>query len=201
MSRARTSWPVTPSAGCTSAPSLQYYPNDVAGLVLVDTTAAQEPATSAVPSERSGDDAVSRIADVASIAGRIGVARLLAHMDWAELPTEARAEIRTSNSQPDWFGSTVDEYLRAGPSAREAAVFRDFGDKPLLVVTAGLHPESWMTQQSKLLALSTNSNQEIVEGAAHIDLLITKRYAAETAKAIIAVIDSYRTGRRLGGDR
>jgi pimeloyl-ACP methyl ester carboxylesterase len=177
----------------------QHYPDEVVGLVLVDTTAAQEPATSVAPPERRADDGVGRVASVSSIAGRVGVARLLAQTDWAELPPQSQTEIRTSNAQAGWFGSTVDEYLRAGPSAREAAVFRDFGDKPLFVVTAGRHPQSWMTEQSKLLALSTNSTQEIVEGAAHIDLLVTKGYAAETADAIIAVVESARTGRTLRG--
>ena len=177
----------------------QHYPDEVAGLVLVDTTAAQEPATTVAPPERRADDGVGRVAGVTSIVGRLGVARLLAQTDWAELPPQSQTEIRTSNSRAGWFGSTVDEYLRAGPSAREAAVFRDFGDKPLFVVTAGRHPQSWMAEQSKLLALSTNSTQEVVDGAAHIDLLVTKGYAAETADAIIAVVESARTGRTLGG--
>jgi len=175
----------------------QHYPDEVAGLVLVDSTAAQEPATSVVPPDRSADDAVSRIAEVASLAGRVGVARLLAHTNWAELPPQSRTEIRASNSQADWFGSTVDEYLRAGASAREAASLRDFGDKPLFVVTAGRHPQSWMTEQSELLALSTNSAQEIIEGAAHVDLLITERYAAATAQGIVDVVASVRTDRPL----
>jgi hypothetical protein len=96
-----------------------------------------------------------------------------------------------------WVRSAVDEYLRAGASAQEAASVRDLGDKPLLVVTAGRHPEAWIEQQSKTLTLSTNSLQEGVAGAAHIDLLIDRTYAAATVHAIVAVMDSGRTGRPL----
>jgi hypothetical protein len=54
-----------------------------------------------------------------------------------------------------------------------------------------------MTQQSRLLALSTNTAHESVEGAGYIDLLIEEKYAAETARGILAVVESVRTGRSL----
>jgi pimeloyl-ACP methyl ester carboxylesterase len=175
-----------------------HYPDEVAGLALIDSTASKEPARSVVvPAERSSDDPLGRIPMVASLAARVGVARLLGQLDWGELPPDSRAEIRTSNARASWLGSTIDEYMRSGASAQEAASLRDFGDKPLVVVTAGRHPESWMTQQREMLALSTNSAQEIVAGAAHIDLLIDQTDAATTAQAILAVVDSARTGRPL----
>ena len=122
---------------------------------------------------------------------------MLAHTTWGELPPDSRAEIRTSNAQAGWLSSTIDEYLRAGASAQEAASLHNLGDKPLYVVTAGRHPDSWMTQQSKLLALSTNSLQYVVAGAAHIDLLIDQKAAAATSRAILAVVASARTGQPL----
>ena len=176
-----------------------HYPDEVAGLVLVDSTASKEPAKAVVrPSDDSFDQQVGRAPAVASLAARVGLARLLGQLNWGELPPDSRSEIRTSNAQASWVRSTVDEYLRAGASAQEAASLRDLGDKPLFVVTAGRHPESWMEQQSKMLALSTNSVQEVVAGAAHIDLLIDRTYAAATAQALLAVVDSARTGRPLG---
>ncbi len=174
-----------------------HYPNEVAGLVLVDSTESKEPAKSVVPANPSSDQPIGRLPVVASLAARVGVARLLAQSNWGALPAGSRAEIQTSNSQAGWLGSTVDEYLRAGASAQEAASLHDFGDKPLFVVTAGRHPESWMTLQRKMLALSTNSSQEIVEDAAHIDLLIDQKYAAATTRAILAVVASSRTGQPL----
>jgi pimeloyl-ACP methyl ester carboxylesterase len=175
-----------------------HYPDEVAGLVLIDSTASKEPAKPVVPSERSSADPVGRVPVLTSLAARVGVARLLGQLNAGGLPTESQAEIRTSNAQAGWLSSTVDEYMRAGASAQEAASLRDFGNKPLFVVTAGQHPESWMTQQSDLLGLSTNSAQEVVAGAAHIDLLIDRTDAATTAQAILAVVGSARTGEPLG---
>jgi pimeloyl-ACP methyl ester carboxylesterase len=177
-----------------------HYPDEVAGLVLIDSTASKEPAKPVVvPAGRTSDDAVGRVPILASLAARVGVARLLGQLDWGDLPSESRAEIRSINAQARWLSSTVDEYMRAGASAQEAASLRDFGDKPLFVVTAGRHPESWVTEQSRLLGLSTNSAQEVVAGAAHIDLLIKRTPAATTARAILTVVDSARTGQPLSG--
>ena len=82
---------------------------------------------------------------------------------------------------------------------QEAASLRDFGDKPLLVVTAGEHPASWMTTQKEMLSLSTNSAHQIAPGASHTDMVLEKRYAAVTTQAILAVVDSVRSDRPLSG--
>jgi pimeloyl-ACP methyl ester carboxylesterase len=174
-----------------------HYPDEVAGLVLIDSTASKEPAKSVVPSDRTSADSGGRIPVLASLAARVGVARVLGQLNAGGLPTESQAETRISNAQARWVSSTVDEYMRSGASAQEAASLRDFGDKPLLVVTAGRHPEAWMTQQSKLLGLSTNTAQEEVANAAHIDLLVDRNDAATTAQGILAVVDSARTGAPL----
>jgi pimeloyl-ACP methyl ester carboxylesterase len=178
-----------------------HYPDEVAGLVLIDSTASQGPAQSVVPAERSSDEPVGRVPIVASLAARVGVARLLAQGNWGELPPDDRAEIRTSNAQAGWLRSTVDEYLRGGASAREAASLRDFADKPLFVLTAGEHPASWMAAQEKMLALSTDSVQEIVPGASHTDVLIDEDYAATTTRAVLAVVESVRDGQPLSRRR
>ena len=64
--------------------------------------------------------------------------------------------------------SVVEEYLRGGAASQEAASLRDFGDKPLFVVTAGSgNDASWQAAQTKLATLSTNSAHEVVAGASH----------------------------------
>jgi hypothetical protein len=50
--------------------------------------------------------------------------------------------------------SVVEEYLRGGVASQEAASLRDFGDKPLFVVTAGAgNDASWQAAQTKLATL------------------------------------------------
>jgi pimeloyl-ACP methyl ester carboxylesterase len=175
-----------------------HYPDEVAGLVLVDSTASKEPAMSVLPGpDSSSDQPVGRVPVVASLAARVGLARLVGRLDWGTLPSDSRDEIRASTAQASWLQSTVDEYTRAGDSAQEAASLRDFGDKPLFVVTAGQHPDSWTATQRKTLALSTNSAHEVVPGATHTDLLLVEKYAAATSEAILAVVDSARNDRPL----
>jgi len=81
---------------------------------------------------------------------------------------------------------------------QEAASLREFADKPLFVLTAGKgHPASWTREQTDASTLSSNSVHEIVDGATHTDLVIEEDYAAVTAQAIVAVVDSVRSDRPL----
>ena len=81
---------------------------------------------------------------------------------------------------------------------QEAASLRDFAAKPLFVLTAGKgHPASWMREQSDAAALSSHSVHEVVDGATHTDLVLEEDYAAVTAQAIVAVVDSVRSDRPL----
>jgi pimeloyl-ACP methyl ester carboxylesterase len=164
------------------------YPDEVAGLVLVDSTASREPANSAVPEADAG-----RLPVLASLAARVGLARVLGRLDLGTLPPLARQEARTDVAQANWVRSTVDEYLRGGASAQEAAALRDFAGKPLFVLTAGKGGQpAKMTAQKQMLSLSTNSRHQVVAGAGHTDLVLEEKYAASTAQAILAVVESVR---------
>jgi hypothetical protein len=93
------------------------------------------------------------------------------------------------------MASTVEEYLRASATTQEAASLRDFGDKPLAVLTASVgHDAAWMTAQNKTAALSTNSVHRVIAGATHEALVAEKKYAAATTRAILDVVNSVRHG-------
>ena len=119
-----------------------HYPDELAGLVLVDSTASREPAMSVVPSsgDSSSDEAVGRVSVLASLAARVGLARVVGQLDWGTLPPSSRNDVRASVAQASWVRSTVDEYMRGGASAQEATSLRGVGDKPIFVLTAGQHP-------------------------------------------------------------
>jgi pimeloyl-ACP methyl ester carboxylesterase len=177
-----------------------HYPDEVAGLVLVDSTAPKGPAESVVPPRLEGgsDDLVDRGSTVASLSARVGLTRVLAQFDLGSLPSQSRDDVRVSTAQASWVRSTAEEYLRAGASMQEAASLRDFADKPLFVLTAGEgHPESWVREQNDAAALSSNSVHEVIDGATHTDLVLEEQYAAATARAVLAVVDSVRTDRPL----
>lgn len=177
-----------------------HYPDEVAGLVLVDSTASREPAKPPTPA--SGDqnsyNAIGRISTLASIPARVGLARLYAQVSFGTLPPRSRDEVRASTANASTVRSTVEEYLRASASTQQAASLRDFGDKPLAVLTASVgHDAAWMTAQDKTATLSTNSVHRVIAGATHEALVAEQKYAGATTQAIIDVVNSVRHNRPL----
>ena len=176
-----------------------HYPDEVAGLILVDSTESKESAKSVITPFGGGgsEPAAGRVPVLASLSARLGLTRLVGQLDLGTLPPHSRDEARTSVAQASWVRSTVDEYMRGTASMQEAASLGDFANKPLFVLTAGEHPASWIASQKKMLSLSTNSVQEIVAGASHTDMVLEEKYATATAQAILAVVDSVRNDRPL----
>ena len=169
-----------------------HYPDEVAGLVLLDSTASQQPAKSVVPSRSERSDGVARFATLFSLVARVGVGRLYGDLVGGTLPASSEEKLRYDSAQASTVRSVVDEYLRGGAAAQEAATLRDFGDKPLYVLTAGEHPGSWMTAQKKSTTLSTNSVHEVVQGATHQGLEDEEQYAAHISRAVLATVRSAR---------
>jgi pimeloyl-ACP methyl ester carboxylesterase len=154
------------------------YPEEVAGLVLVDSTApASEPdPESAQPTRADPDDTMSRLSALAAGAARLGLGRLLG----VETPGHLR--------------STIDEYIQAGSSVQQAAALRTFTDKPLAVLTAGTGSRpGWAASQEALAALSANSLHRVIDGATHASLITDQEDAAETARGILDVVSAVRT--------
>jgi pimeloyl-ACP methyl ester carboxylesterase len=172
------------------------YPDEVAGMVLVDSTETGSAATTATsPETESSYDITWRASALLSSSARLGLARLLGQLDFGSLPPRARDEARGLTVTPNHAQSTIDEYMQAGASADQAASLRDFGAKPLFVLTAGSGSDAeWMAAQDDLASLSTNSAHRVVDGAAHIDLIFEKDDAAVTSQAILDVVSSVRSG-------
>ncbi|MBP2216981.1 alpha/beta fold hydrolase [Arthrobacter sp. CAN_C5] len=156
------------------------YPEEVAGLVLVDSTApASDPGPDAGEPARP-NDTTSRLSALAGAAGRFGIGPLL------------------GVESGDHLKSTVDEYLLAGSSVQQGAALRTFADKPLVVLTAGSGTRSgWTESQNAMATLSTNSLHRFVDGATHGSLLGDEQDAAETARGILDAVTAVRTGTPL----
>jgi pimeloyl-ACP methyl ester carboxylesterase len=178
------------------------YPDEVAGLVLVDSTAPASAATPGTPSAGHGgsDDGMRRVSALMSSSARLGLARLYAKVDSGSLPPRSRDEVRASVATPSTLRSTIDEYLQAAASTEQAAVLRDFADKPLVVLTAGSgHDAAWSAAQNRLARLSTNSVHRIIADATHEDLIVNEEHSAATTQAILDVVASVRSPSRLVG--
>jgi pimeloyl-ACP methyl ester carboxylesterase len=172
------------------------YPDEVAGMVLVDSTAPASAATPGTPSPGHGgsSDGMGRVSALVSTAARLGLARLYAQVDFGSLPPRSRDEVRASVATASTLRSTIDEYLQAAASTEQAAALRDFADRPLIVLTAGSgHDAAWSAAQDRMAMLSTNSVHRIIAGATHEDLITTQEDAAATTQAILDVVAAVRS--------
>ncbi|HET9871302.1 MAG TPA: alpha/beta hydrolase [Propionibacteriaceae bacterium] len=164
------------------------YPDEVAGMVLVDSTApapASEPASpprATAPGDGGSSELSGRVTALISTSARLGLGRLIGQ------PTVGALR------------STIDEYAQGDSSAKQAASLRDFADKPLIVLTAGVGSEAgWTAKQDALARLSTNSVHRVITGADHAGLIVDEKGAAATTRAILDVVSSVRTLRPLAG--
>jgi pimeloyl-ACP methyl ester carboxylesterase len=88
--------------------------------------------------------------------------------------------------------SLRDEFAALPQTLAQARAAHDFGNRPLVVVTAGRDPlAGWLTLQDRMARLSTNSSHRIVPYT-H-DALVTDRTAAQTSiEAIRDVVHAVR---------
>lgn len=177
------------------------YPDEVAGIVLVDST---DPATEADPEKATAYDGGSydavtdRVAALGAAAARIGLVRLVGSFGYGELPAQSRDEVRAKTATADYAAGWIDEFVQANASGAEAAMLTDFGAKPLVVLTAGAETDATHdAAQNKLATLSTESSHRVVEGASHAGLILDEQYANATTRAILDVVSSVRTAAPL----
>jgi pimeloyl-ACP methyl ester carboxylesterase len=158
------------------------YPDEVAGMVLVDSTA---PAAAAKPrATPPGDggsyDLTGRVSALVSTSARFGLHRLVG--------------FRTASD----LRSTIDEYAQGSSSIEQAASLRDFADKPLVVLTAGSGSAAdWSAKQKSLATLSPDSVHRVIEGTDHATLIEDGMGATATTRAILDVVSSVRNAQPL----
>lgn len=172
------------------------YPDQVAGLVLIDSTA---PSTAPVPPPPTGSySVVTRVSALLSTTARLGLPRLLNGWGSSGLPPESQALVQASASRPEEVASVVEEYAVAGRSTREAGRLTSLDGKPLVVLTADLGTApGWTEHQDAMARLSTNSRHDVVPGSTHASLVEDREHAAEVSHAIVDVVESARTSTPL----
>jgi pimeloyl-ACP methyl ester carboxylesterase len=174
------------------------YPDEVAGMVLVDSTApASQPGAAS-----SGDDTfpvLDRVSALVSASARPGLGRLFGHFAADGLPPRSAGEARARSATASAIRSTIDEYVQASASVKQAASLSDFAAKPLVVLTAGSgHDAGWAAAQNHLAGLSTNSSHRVIAGATHEALIADEKPAAATTQAILDVVAAVRQHDPLG---
>jgi pimeloyl-ACP methyl ester carboxylesterase len=174
------------------------YPDDVAGMVLVDSTAPASAPQATTTANESSYDGLGHVAALVSISARLGLARVYGQLTDDGLPPRSSDEVRAFGATAGNLRSTIDEYVHAAASMQEAASLRDFGDRPLVVLTAGTgNDAAWPAAQNHLATLSTNSVHRIVDAATHEALVGDPDHAVTTTQAVLQVVTAMRSAKPL----
>src|ERR671920_821193 len=151
------------------------YPNQVSGVVLVDSSHPEQFTRS--PQGREMYEQTRRMGAVIPWLTRLGVIRLTnfypAHPD---LPSQQRGQIEAFNSSTQQVVTTVEEFSATPETSAQVRSMGSLVDTPLAVITAGDNQApDWLEMQDELAALSSNSIHRVVEGATHESLLYDER--------------------------
>ena len=171
------------------------YPSEAAGLVLLDSMSPHVP--SAGP---SAGNPMSTLAGALPGLARVGVARLLSSVGSNDLPADVSARRRALESTPRAASSFGEEFLQLDGILDAAGALPKLGDRPLIVVTAMAEAsDGWLDQQDRLATLSTNVSHPVFQDITHDGLIETVTGASAASDAIVAVVNSIRSGTRLDG--
>jgi pimeloyl-ACP methyl ester carboxylesterase len=169
------------------------YPEQVAGMVLLDTTSPYLSARTG--SAHAGPP--SAIAVLPSVA-RLGVGRLLPTSFWSALPEPAAGQVAAFATSPRGWRGTRDEAATMPALLRQARALTTLGSAPLVVLTAAGHDgdAAWAAGQERMTGLSAASSHRLA-GATHAGLLEEQGGAETSVRAIDDVVRSVRTGSPL----
>ena len=155
------------------------YPDEVAGMVLLDAQPAE--AFTALPNYPGFYSTFRTIATLSPSLARIGLLGPLLGLSAAE------STLATARGGRD-------EFLVLPTVLRQSSALTSIGDRPLIVVTAvaGADP-GWVDAQNNLPHLSTASVHRVLAAATH-NSLISGVDAAASSQAILDVLASVRAG-------
>ncbi|MGH3146684.1 MAG: alpha/beta hydrolase [Rubrobacter sp.] len=172
------------------------YPDEVAGVVLVDSSHPEQFTRS--PEGRAMYERARWLTAIVPFFARLGVIRFTnsfsAHPN---LPSQQRAEIEAFNSSTQHLSATAEEFRATPETAAQVRGTDGFGDKPLAVISAGEQSSDWLEMQDELATLSSDSIHRVVDGATHASLLYETRDAQATSATIDQVVEATRNDRPL----
>jgi pimeloyl-ACP methyl ester carboxylesterase len=168
------------------------YPEQVAGMVLLDATSPYRTAAGTTHAGPPGPVAV-----VPSLA-RLGVGRLLPTSFWSALPEPAASEYAAFAASPRGWRNTVDETGTMPALFGQAQELSTLGSAPLVVLSAdGLDADPVRADaHERMTGLSTNSSHRPTD-ASHAGLLDEEGGAADSVRAVDDVVAAVRTGGTL----
>jgi pimeloyl-ACP methyl ester carboxylesterase len=171
------------------------FPDDVAGLVLLDSTA---PRPGPARPDRDPGSVLGRVAALLPAVAHLGAGRLIARSSYGSLPPRLRDEARANAAVARNLGSFLDEFIEADTSMQQAASLTDLGSKPLVVLTADTgNAAGWMRQQDAMALLSTGSRHRTAVATTHDSMVSDEADAAAAVLAVEDVVAAVRTSQPL----
>jgi hypothetical protein len=160
-------------------------------MVLLDSATPEQ--FTALPKYPGFYSTYRRASGLLPTLARVGIGRLAATIQFAGLPARDRDQERSFAATARDCRGQRDEFSELPTVFAQAKALTTLGSTPLIVVTAeqGQEP-GWPAAQNKLATLSTNSGHRTVRGATHIALLVDRRFAAESSRAITDVVTAAR---------
>ena len=172
------------------------YPDEVAGVVLVDSSHPEQFTRS--PEGRSMYEQARRLTAIAALSSRLGLIRLFDVFPAPPgLPARQRAQVEVHLSSTPHLGATAHEFSATPRTSAQVRAMQNLGDEPLAVVSAGEQSPGWLDLQEELADLSSNGVHRIVEGATHQSLLDERHDAQATSAAIVDVVEVVRNDQPL----
>ena len=168
------------------------YPEQVAGMVLLDATSPYRTAAGTTHAGPPGP-----VALLPSVA-RLGVGRLLPTSTWSALSEPAASQYAAFASSPRRWQNTADEAATMPALLDQAQRLSSLDSTPLVVLTATGHDgdRDWADAQNRMAALSANSSHRQAD-ASHAGLLDEVVGGQQSARAIDDVVRAASIGSTL----
>ena len=157
-----------------------HFPDQVAGMVLLDSTAPNPG-----PAQPAGTESYSllgRGAVLLPAVAHLGAGRLLNPISYGTLPARSRDEARANSATAKHLASWIEEAREGSAPAQQADTGND---------------SKWQSEQDKMARLSTNSVHRVAHDTTHQSLLDDEADSAAASKAIHDVVTAVRTSHRL----
>jgi pimeloyl-ACP methyl ester carboxylesterase len=175
------------------------YPQDVAGMVLIEATPPDFLRRAGRPEVMPNAD--ETMINAGPYAARLGILRLVRFVELdSNLPAQQRAELSAFYSSNKFADSALSSFRYFPSILAEVRATGSFGAKPLAVIIGGRSENASgqsLELQRELATLSSDSIVHIVEGADHTSLVRNENHAAATTRVILAVVGSVRSKKSL----
>ena len=175
------------------------YPDDVAGLVLVDASHPEQ--LDRLPKAASDMQLKAfKLYQASPWLARFGILRATnlhgRMMQSQNLPPEAQGSLEAFYNNPDHLKTMAQETRQWDIISDQVNQTKDLGNRPLTVLSANPEVESdqapmlraWLDLQGELADLSSEGQQQLVDGADHNSLLMNSDHARVVADAIHEVV-------------